>query len=328
MLSKTEAYPTIYLPAVLNSWYKRCGFVDCLNKYHGMSQTSVARFKTGFLGMPKVPNTASFVDVQNEAQILKSINSSFLFAFPSQKRHSRCTTFAFRILTPLKTTRPSNSRFQMATYLPEIGFRSRQTRNNDDYPAITPPQHAFSNGPARMESEDADIDMTDLDTQLPNNRISTSSLLSSSHMSSADEHRKDNAPPTATETGFDNSNALLEAIASMSMDASPQPPAKQPASRAAVKASADSSTASYRRNFSLFQCHADRPTARRPARPVSRVDGPATVWVHFRAPVTKHLPDVLSRTNRYIFSRESSASDRRRWLMMARARESERSRRR
>ena len=169
--------------------------------------------------------------------------------------------------------------------------------------------------------------MLDLNAQLYGATSAPSSSVSSSSALCANDHQMDIASSTAAEIASDNSNIILEAMAAISIGTPHQTSAEKVGTGTAAQASVATTTdpsatlkpRQQRLHQRLRQHQRARPGMRRLARPTSLSVDPTLKLPQLRAKLRRSPLNVFGPTNTYKFCRESSASERRRWVNTARA---------
>jgi hypothetical protein len=238
----------------------------------------------------------------------------------SSIRSARCSLF--RVTNPFQSYQNTQSRAKMASYCSTLEPWSGQLWNNDDSLMMTLSQDGYNDGLAEIDYENMDVEMLDLNAQIQDTAGLTGSCVSSSIALCANEKQTDTAPPNAAETRPDDSYTILGAMASLSIDTLEQTSTEQNTTAAETQASPSHHTifriASQRGKQRAHQYHRGRLGTGRLARSVSHSVDPASQASQLRAQSSGSNPDVLGPTDTYIFSRKTPASERRRWVGLAR----------
>jgi hypothetical protein len=194
---------------------------------------------------------------------------------------------------------------ELASYQSRFEFWSVRAWKTDYYRAMSLPPDRYNGNPVEMDEEDADVEMLDLGAQIHDTPTPAVSSSSSSTSIYADPQRMSVAPSTALENGTDDSNAILDEMASLSIDAIEKPSDNQNAAVAAVRTPTTL-------QIKPRTVSKGRQASSRVTRSVSCYGHPALLASEFRTQPSGSNPEVRAPTTTHKFGRESFASGRRR----------------
>jgi hypothetical protein len=259
------------------------------------------------------------------------LNSSFLlhtFHFNASSSTQIVRQPLLRVSKTFKAIRLHNPRpgmeMEMVNHQSAVRNWSRQPWNNDNYCTMMLPSDHFSYGPVETDDENADVEMLDLNDQIHDTTSPTAPSTSTSTSSTICADKQVDTTPSPVLDIVPDSSAILDALATMSIDAHEQTPTEQNATAAVAQASTalhtNPCTASQRRKQRLLEYYRGRLAAGQwvclGLRSIDAVSQAARI----RAKPSRSIPDVLGPTNTHKFSRETSISKRRQRALLAQAR--------
>lgn len=206
---------------------------------------------------------------------------------------------------------------ELASYQSRFGFWSGRAWKTDCCKTMSLPPDRYNGNPVAMDDEDADVEMLDLNAQIHDTPTPAVSSNSTSTSIYADPQWMSMAPSTALENGTDESNAILDEMASLSIDAIEKPSDDQNAAVAAVRTpkmlQIKPRTVSKCRRLPTKQCHRTRQASSRVTHSVSCYVHPALLASELRAQPSSSNTEAWGPTTTHKCGRESFASGRRRW---------------